>query len=1078
MTNINPNDDVGKINHIIKKEDKVNKKEKPVAETKQVEASSLDALNSYGKASITFRGVKPKQETVTKEQVLQRLNEVDIPENIKEDIRNNIYTPERILLANKFLLEPKLYENENLQQKIGYIIYNTWSEERFKILDKFLSNPKLYENENLQQKIGDIIDDTWDEEEANARINIIDKYLSNPKLYENENLQQNIGDIICKTNTEEKANARINIIDKYLSNPKLYENENLQQNIGDIIDNTWGEEEANARINIIDKYLSAPKLNENENLQQKIGDIIDNTWGEEEANVRINIIDKYLSSPKLYQNEEICDNIGEFIAIIDTVEKSEYASTKLFDEIINNEMSVQRAVALIKTYGQIDPKKIKQLERTVSSEAFKEISKSTNDLILAANLVGLYNKNNINEIPLVQKRDVLREIVKNNINLFDVSDVVKENFPLIPKSTEEYCALLPNLVKSLGIETNEISTEQEQEFDNATKVLSNSLSQISDEEFVNLSITQEYSKDEFIQDVFNLVKDMKKDERQKVYDYFGFELHHNKNGTAVNDKGTKFSIAGYPVNLNNGKKLAQIDNEQTKQIIEQLRPYVIKFSENNKISCDNKEIETALNEIAKVLPEIKTFIGKTQHETQHFDIMKHSLKVMQKVVQNPKFNEQSDSDKKILLLASLLHDSAKSEGNIDPIHAHESSFDAFYISQKFNLTKDERIKLYSLIDNHEWLADINKAQGEKREKQLKSKAFDLQYDNLFELSKIFTEADLKAVKIDDRFFDKFKDDFNVVSEQVQSLISTLKTSQPLLPVTKLPTSSKIKEAITIVNDDYSTNLKGVYVDEKGMVIIKYNEVENNTWEKIGFPKGSFSKGIEHTVKVFDHKDRRTNKPVFKDEDINTGNIHFFVHGLDEEKDLSNFDAFELPDADALLSVSYAERPESKYRFFRSQGVILNADTKYVHGGGETDSGSGCGKNIDEFKTNYAYEGSIRHTDRTFVSDLIKEDLGLSTQEYLELINKYKNKPFSDIEPKELQEKIIKALSKINSHVRNGKRSYNEMYISNPNVMGYFAYDCDDKVGEIKDFINNDKKVLPFIKQNAVENDMPLIVFGD
>ena len=93
-------------------------------------------------------------------------------------------------------------------------------------------------------------------------------------------------------------------------------------------------------------------------------------------------------------------------------------------------------------------------------------------------------------------------------------------------------------------------------------------------------------------------------------------------------------------------------------------------------------------------------------------------------------------------------------------------------------------------------------------------------------------------------------------------------------------------------------------------------------------------------------------------------------------------------------------------------------------------------------------------------------------------DKYKNRSFTDIEPKELQEKIIKALSKINSHTRIGERSYNEMYISNPDVMGYFAYDWDDKVGEIKNFINDNKKVLPFIKENAVEKDMPLIVFGD
>ena len=45
----------------------------------------------------------------------------------------------------------------------------------------------------------------------------------------------------------------------------------------------------------------------------------------------------------------------------------------------------------------------------------------------------------------------------------------------------------------------------------------------------------------------------------------------------------------------------------------------------------------------------------------------------------------------------------------------------------------------------------------------------------------------------------------------------MKSTQPLLPVTKLPKASRVKEAITVVNDDYSTNLKGIYQDEKGKI---------------------------------------------------------------------------------------------------------------------------------------------------------------------------------------------------------------------------------------------------------------------
>ena len=54
---------------------------------------------------------------------------------------------------------------------------------------------------------------------------------------------------------------------------------------------------------------------------------------------------------------------------------------------------------------------------------------------------------------------------------------------------------------------------------------------------------------------------------------------------------------GYPVNLNNGKKLAEIKDPETKRVVESLRENVIKFSENNKITSNNKDIECYLNNI-------------------------------------------------------------------------------------------------------------------------------------------------------------------------------------------------------------------------------------------------------------------------------------------------------------------------------------------------------------------------------------------------------------------------------------------------------------------------------------------------
>ena len=772
-------------------------------------------------------------------------------------------------------------------------------------------------------------------------------------------------------------------------------------------------------------------------------------------------------------------------SIPDIVQNINNSNVKYAEQLLtqykNKEISISQFSALINNTNSFSYKDIQRLRRIIGRTRVDSMNET--DLTFAAKFSSLLGKQNINEIPIEEKRGLLRKLVANNIGLFEISDDIAKDFPLIPRNQEESCTLLPALVRSLGVDVTPLRPEIKVEnFNKSMSNLSQSLAKLSDNDFANITITQEYSKDDFIKTVLDKVKDLSREERQKVYDYYGFELHHNKG-----NKETGFSITGYPVNLNNGKKLDQITDSKTKEVVESLRSDVIRFSENNPIKSNNPEVEQLLNEIVEALPELRTTIGKGQHSTHDFDIMQHSLKVMQKITQDPKFNELNESDKKIMMLASLMHDIRKREGFSDPTHADESSFDTFFIGKKFNLSKNEEIKLYTLIKHHEWLQYVNTARDYdgnispiELEKRLQSVAYDLQQDNLFDMAMMFTHADLKAVKTDNRFHDttigkgridetgkptSYGDLADIYATKIKKYVAELQKSQPLLPVTKIPTSSVMRQAITHVNSDGSTNLKGVYVDKDGLVILKYNEVED--WEALGFPKGSISRGI--SAKGLNNNGQET--------DVDTGNIKFFVHGLDYANQLAKFDAFGLVDSDVLLSVSYAERPESKYRFFRTQGVILDVDTKYIHGGGNTDSGSGCGKSIADFKKNYIF-GGYRESDRLYISNMIKEATGMSDSEYVRFVKENENKPFTEIEPEEVREKIIKAFATINSNVRKGNREYNEMYASNPNVMGVFAYSPSNHVGDVMDFVQNNSTHLDFLKKFAIERDIPMIVFGD
>lgn len=779
-----------------------------------------------------------------------------------------------------------------------------------------------------------------------------------------------------------------------------------------------------------------------------IKDILANT-NAENINIALDLcIDKNLAFPK--------DKLASLLKKINKDNKKEIEA--FIEQCKTGELPVNSILLYLDK--QISQRDLNTITRIMGREKVNSLSES--DLYVACKLHGLYGKRDINEIKMINKKAILRALVECNTGMFGISEEIKKDFPLIPTSQEEYCNILPSLVRSLGIETNTLTTEKTQEFNASVFNLADSLINISDEEFNNMNIKQEYSKDEFIADTLDIVKNMEESERQKVYDYFGFELHHNKNNQ------TGFSISGYPVNLNNGKKLAKITDPNTKEIVEKLRPKVIQFSQHNHISCDNNDIEKYLNEVVNIFPELRTQIGKSQHNTHNFDVMKHSLKVMKKIVENPNYKQLNNSDKKLMLLAALFHDGNKIEGSYKGNHSSESAFDSFYITKKLNLTREEQIKLYTMIKNHEWLHYVNSGKDEADiQKRQQSVAFDLQYDNLFDMSEIFTEADLKSVKYNDSFYNVHENEIINQSSIIKEYITELKKSQPLLPVTKLPKASNIQKAITQVNSDGSTNIKGVYKNDKGLVVIKYNEVED--WEAIGFPKGTISKGIK--AKGVSGINNLTEC------EVDTGNIKFFVHGLDYSNQLSKFDAFALPDSEALLSVSYTERPESKYRFFRTQGVLLDVDTKYVHGGGNTDAGSGCGKDINNFKENYIFGGQ-RESDRLYVSNLIKEALNLSDDEYADFVQQNANKSMLEITPPETREKIIQSLATINSNTRKGNREYNEMYVSNPNVMGVFAYKMDGNINNVLNFLEDTYDKNGFLQQYALEHDMPFIVFGD
>ena len=962
----------------------------------------------------------------------------------------------------------------------SYIFYGDnkeVAEARIYFLEYLLSNKKLSSKPEQINELSKYLNFYMidKKETAEAMVKVLD-YISQHSQQIND---ARIFSIAASVKTMQDADSKIESMSNLLAGSK---NKQIAEYIPLILKYTEDNNQGITYANVVSELI-ADKNFQQYKTQGKDSEIIEYVLSyinknNLETEHSLSIIKTFISKPYLVENMPVLLSINssnekQILDLIKNRSKYQIPREKLSIMIY----ATAENIALLDDYKSV-------LHRH-GYEKIKNMDIQEFVVHLAFNCA--YKKNNLNELSMVEKKTLLKHIMGINADLFTLDKKLLQDYPLVPTKQEEYCDLVPSIVRLLGIDTKRVHSEQIQRFNTSLSSLAETISKVSDKDYADLSLTQSYPKDKFIKDVLYIVKDLSRAERNKVYDYFGFELHHN------NTNETGFSITGYPVNLNNGEKLAQIHDPQTREVIEKLRPYVVKFSERNKIKCNNPQIEELLNSIVEVLPEIRTSIGKIQHRTQKFDIAQHSLKVLQKISQDSGYKKLNESDKKIMLLAALLHDNTKAEGSVDPTHSYTGSFDAYYIGKKLRLTEDECIKLYTLLKHHEWLEFANTARDRDGKieqalltKRLQSIAYDLQYDNLFDMALMFTHADLRAVKTDDSFHDttvgkgrtnasgkptSYGSLADSYAKQIKKYIFELKASQPLLPHTTTPKASKVKKLITKINPDGSTNLKGIYVDPKdGLIILKFNEADHHTWEALGYPKGTSSRKDKINIQTSKHHSEKGY----------VGNINFIVHGLDYENQLMNFDAFALKDSEALLSVSYSERPREKFRFFRAQGVTLRVPTKYIHGGGKTDSGSGCKKTVDDFKNNYIF-GGIREEDRTFFSELVKEATGMSDKEYIKFVQENANKAMYEIEPPEVRDKIINIYAEINSRTRKkGNRSYNECYVSNAEAAAPFAYPEHGSVDNPVEFLNKSgvSDRTSFLRKYAHQNDEMFIVFGD
>lgn len=687
--------------------------------------------------------------------------------------------------------------------------------------------------------------------------------------------------------------------------------------------------------------------------------------------------------------------------------------------------------------------KFKQL----STSPYKRISSKC--LAIKADKLGLNHKNHISELSTKQKHEYLQLLLNKGDDFFynDFIDNYKGS-NLLPKNPEEYAQIIKTLVKSVGIDTREINNTQKIQFLNTLDNISSPQSNLAklDLKNPNFKLTTEYPRDEFMNDIYKLVKYMDEDERNKVFDYFCFELYTAKDGS--------IAMAGYPALINNGDKLSTIENPQTKEIIQQIKPYVKRFTQENRVLADGKFIDKdtaqTLNNILEVLPELHTIIGKKQHKTHDYTVDIHTLAVLQECIKNPNFQTLTPEEKQTLVLASLLHDITKEEKEIDKSHPQSGAYDAYFILEKLNLPKEQQNNVYQLIKNHDFLEQCNKPiydysikdkrplSEDEQIKIIKKYAYELRSGNLGRLEQILTKSDLLSVQRDGSFYKKYGLALEDISKKLDKEIQQVKSTAIPLPQTKIPKASQIKtdginsvEKTTLDKDGNEIKNKVIYL-EKGMDLSKY-----------GFDKG-----------------------------VTTDNFNVLIHGFDNEVQQSILNALDLPDKNALLSSSYVIYSKGNYHAFRQQGFIKDIPADNIGVAYYRDFGSGYKKDTNSLVNNYI--NGFMYSYRNYLPKLIKEELHLTDEEYIKLYEKIKDKPMDELEKDypEVAEALKNIFAKMEVHKRKFQRDYNEVLVEKGPTSAIYFVGTDEQGNEYKV-----EDIPEFLRKYAQDNDLPIIYFG-
>lgn len=434
---------------------------------------------------------------------------------------------------------------------------------------------------------------------------------------------------------------------------------------------------------------------------------------------------------------------------------------------------------IIPVLKDVNLENLKLLQNYVEKESLKNLEPY--DFVILTNNLEIIGKTSAESLLKSERYKLINTLLANKSRICqNKPSGIKSIAPIYPTNETEYAERMKELSDSLNISFDKLTPEKQAMFDNSINSLSSAVKEMN---LADLSeINLKYSQKEFINNINELLKNLPTEEHIKLQNKFGFRI--------VDDK-----LTGYPKTV---KDINSVDFE-SKELLNKINEKVDSFLNNNALTVkDNPQLNSLLNDLFNNCPEILNQIDGTQEFAS-------TVKRLQTIVNCQDFKTLSDSDQKIIVLATLVENTDKSINT-----SKDAAFDAFFIGQKYGLSDNDAKKLYYIVEagsSVETFMQTTKDEtirnyrgtvitGQDRQDKFDMIALNLKEDNRLKMTQMLYSS--KYPEGFTRNFDK----------ALENRVNEIKSQDFILPQTPSETYQNYATAIKISrgNNKYNVNI--------------------------------------------------------------------------------------------------------------------------------------------------------------------------------------------------------------------------------------------------------------------------------